>query len=444
MATKIVMAQLSPTMEEGKLIAWRVAEGDTISQGDIVAEIETDKANMEIEALGSGVLKTIVVEAGRTVPVGALIGVIAEPEESIDDMLASAKTADTTKEAGSPDSQTDLSIDTQTPVTTAQSTGTTSKDVTRAVDPKPITAQPDPVPSITTVDGRVKASPVARRMALEAGIDVAMIAGSGPGGRVVKSDLEAVLATKTSTPPPQTIVKTAPEIPVSVDLAPRIEEASQMRKAIARRLVQSIGPIPHFFLTTEIDMGRALELQTDLNDRFPGEKIGVNDLLLKAAAEALTRHPTINASWENDTVRYHGTVDLSIAVAVEGGLITPVLRDAGRKELRQISVEAHDLIERARGKALQPEEYQNGTFSVSNLGMFAIDQFTAIINPPEAGILAIGRTVEKPVVVAGEVQVRKRMRATMSCDHRIIDGASGAEFLDTFKAILENPLHLIL
>lgn len=429
MATKVVMAQLSPTMEEGKLIAWRVSEGDTISQGDIVAEIETDKANMEIEALGGGVLRKIVVEAGQTVPVGALIGVIAELEESIDDMLASAKTSDTTKKARSPDSLT---------------TDTTSKDVARAVDPKPIAAQPDPVPSITTADGRVKASPVARRMALEAGIDVAMIAGSGPGGRVVKSDIEAVISTKTETTPPQTVVKTAPQIPVSVAPEPRVEEASQMRKAIARRLVQSIGPIPHFFLTIEIDMGRALELRTSLNDRFPDEKIGVNDLFLKAAAEALTRHPMINASWENDTVRYHGTVDLSIAVAVEGGLITPVLRDAGRKELRQISVEAHDLIERAREKALQPEEYQNGTFSISNLGMFEIDQFTAIINPPEAGILAIGRTIEKPVVVSGEVQVRKRMRATMSCDHRVIDGASGAEFLDTFKTILENPLHLIL
>ena len=429
MATKVVMAQLSPTMEEGKLIAWRVSEGDTISQGDIVAEIETDKANMEIEALGGGVLRKIVVEAGQTVPVGALIGVIAELEESIDDMLASAKTSDTTKKAKSPDSLT---------------TDTTSKDVAGAVDPKPIAAQPDPVPSITTVDGRVKASPVARRMALEAGIDVAMIAGSGPGGRVVKSDIEAVISTKTETTPPQTVVKTAPQIPVSVAPEPRVEEASQMRKAIARRLVQSIGPIPHFFLTIEIDMGRTLELRTSLNDRFPDEKIGVNDLFLKAAAEALTRHPMINASWENDTVRYHGTVDLSIAVAVEGGLITPVLRDAGRKELRQISVEAHDLIERAREKALQPEEYQNGTFSISNLGMFEIDQFTAIINPPEAGILAIGRTIEKPVVVSGEVQVRKRMRATMSCDHRVIDGASGAEFLDTFKTILENPLHLIL
>ncbi|MDX1578658.1 MAG: dihydrolipoamide acetyltransferase family protein, partial [Gemmatimonadota bacterium] len=224
----------------------------------------------------------------------------------------------------------------------------------------------------------------------------------------------------------------------------RVEEASPMRKAIARRLVESIGPVPHFFLTTEVDMGRALELRAELNERFEGGKIGVNDLLLKATAEALVRHPNCNASWEENEIRYHGSVDLGIAVAVDGGLITPVLREADRKGLRQISTQARDLIARAREKKLQPEEYQGGTFSVSNLGMFDIDQFTAIINPPEAGILAIGQTVEKPVVVDGEVVVRKRMRVTMSCDHRVIDGASGAEFLGTFKAMLENPLEMIL
>jgi pyruvate dehydrogenase E2 component (dihydrolipoamide acetyltransferase) len=217
-----------------------------------------------------------------------------------------------------------------------------------------------------------------------------------------------------------------------------------MRKAIARRLVQSIGPVPHFFLTTEIDMGRALELRADLNARASEGKIGVNDLLLKATAEALTRHPGVNASWEGEGIRYHGSVDIGIAVALDAGLITPVLRDAGHKGLRRISDEARDLIERARGRELVPEEYQGATFSVSNLGMFDIDQFTAIINPPEAGILAIGQTVEKPVVVAGEVVVRKRMRVTMSCDHRVIDGASGAAFLGTFKAMLENPLEMIL
>ena len=217
-----------------------------------------------------------------------------------------------------------------------------------------------------------------------------------------------------------------------------------MRKAIARRLVTSIGPVPHFFLTIEVDMGRVLELRKAMNARLSDGKIGVNDVLVKVTAEALARHPEINASWVDDTIRRHGSVDIGIAVAVEDGLITPILRAADRKGLRTISAEAAELIGRAREKRLLPEEYQGATFSVSNLGMFDIDQFTAIINPPEAAILAVGSTVEKPVVMDGEVVVRQRMRVTMSCDHRVIDGASGARFLQTFKAMLENPLELVL
>jgi pyruvate dehydrogenase E2 component (dihydrolipoamide acetyltransferase) len=217
-----------------------------------------------------------------------------------------------------------------------------------------------------------------------------------------------------------------------------------MRKAIAKRLTQSIGPVPHFFLTTEIDMGRALDLRAEMNARIAPEKIGVNDLLVKAVAEALARHPEINASWEGDRIRRHGSVDVGIAVAVEDGLITPVVRQADRKGLVAIKRESDDLIARGREKKLAPEEYQGATFSVSNLGMFDIDQFTAIINPPEAAILAVGSTVEKPVAVDGEVVVRRRMRVTMSCDHRVIDGATGARFLQTFKAMMENPLEMLL
>jgi len=228
-------------------------------------------------------------------------------------------------------------------------------------------------------------------------------------------------------------------------------EASQMRKTIAKRLVQSIGPVPHFFLTTEIDMGRALDLRSALNERLAAgagrderpPKVGVNDLLVKVAAEALARHPEINASWDGDAIQRHGSADIGIAVAVPDGLITPVLREADRKGLVQISAESSDLIERARGRKLQPEEYTGATFSISNLGMFGIDEFTAIINPPEAAILAVGHTVEKPVAENGEVVVRRRMRVTMSCDHRVIDGATGAAFLQTFRAMLENPLELV-
>jgi pyruvate dehydrogenase E2 component (dihydrolipoamide acetyltransferase) len=236
-------------------------------------------------------------------------------------------------------------------------------------------------------------------------------------------------------------------------LVEETEEASQMRKAIARRLAQSLGPVPHFFLTTEIDMGRALELRAELNERRGAGaaggadgpvKIGVNDLLLKATAEALVRHPDVNASWGDGEIHRHGSVDLGIAVAVEEGLITPVLRSADRKGLERVAREAKELVGRARERDLQPEEYQGATFSVSNLGMYDIDEFTAVINPPEAGILAVGRTREKPVAVDGDVVVRKRMRVTMSCDHRVVDGAMGARFLETFKSMLENPLEMVL
>ena len=441
------MAQLSPTMEEGKLIEWKVAEGDAVAQGDVVAEIETDKANMDVEALGGGVLRKIVVPAGATVPVGALIGVIAEPDESIDDMLAEAQAADG---AGPPEG----------PAAEPAAPAATPEPAASAVAPEPaesVEVAADPAAAATgdgaatAAGGRIKASPVARRMAAESGIALAGLAGSGPGGRIVKADVEAALAAgapgiapaPAPAPPAAEPVSPAPA-PLPPGLEDRVEEASQMRKAIARRLGQSIGPVPHFFLTTEVDMGRALELRADLNARFADGKIGVTDLLLKATAEALNRHPGVNASWEENAIRYHGAVHLGIAVALDEGLITPVLRDAGRKGLRQISVEARDLIARARARKLAPEEYQGGTFSVSNLGMFEIDQFTAIINPPEAGILAIGQTVEKPVAVDGEVVVRKRMRVTMSCDHRVIDGATGAAFLGAFKAMLENPLEMIL
>jgi len=416
------MAQLSPTMEEGKLIEWKVGEGDAVAQGDIVAEIETDKANMEVEAMGGGVLRKILVQPGATVPVGTLIGVIAELDEAIDSLIAGA--AESAPESAAP---------------------TTDATPAAPVAPAAPVTPAAPVAPAGAGDTRLKVSPVARRIASERGLDLATVTGSGPGGRIIKADVEALLAAPATTPPPMQAPAAAPAPPSSEPaLTDRVEEASQMRKAIARQLVRSIGPVPHFFLTTEIDMGRALELRADLNARASEGKIGVNDLLLKATAEALARHPGANASWEEDAVRYHGSVDIGIAVALEEGLITPVLRDAARKGLRQISTEARDLIARARERQLVPEEYRGATFSLSNLGMFEIDQFTAIINPPEAGILAVGQTIEKPVVVGGEVVVRKRMRVTMSCDHRVIDGASGAAFLGTFKAMLENPLEMIL
>ncbi len=439
MATKVVMAQLSPTMEEGKLLEWKVAEGDTIEASDLLAEIETDKANMDIEALGGGVVLKILVQAGQTVPVGALIGIIGEEGEDISALLAEAEAAASGKPVEAPPAQDAPAVE-EVVVPPAPPAA-----VEEVIVPPAPPAAPPPAPE-PVASGRAKASPVARRMADEAGLRVSDITGSGPGGRVVKRDVETVIAADVSAPlPAATPAAAQPTTPAGLPrLVDETLEPSQMRKAIAKRLVTSIGPVPHFFLTTEVDMGRVLELRKAMNARLEAGKIGVNDILVKVAAEALARHPEINASWQDDTIRRHGSVDVGIAVAIEDGLITPVLRAADRKGLLQISAEAAELIARARVKRLLPEEYQGATFSVSNLGMFDIDQFTAIINPPEGAIMAVGSTIEKPVVVNGEIQVRQRMRVTMSCDHRVIDGVTGARFLQTFKAMLENPLELVL
>ncbi|MBT8478725.1 MAG: pyruvate dehydrogenase complex dihydrolipoamide acetyltransferase [Gemmatimonadetes bacterium] len=448
MATKIVMAQLSPTMEEGKLLEWKVAEGDTIEASDLLAEIETDKANMDIEALGGGVVLKILVEAGETVPVGALIGIIGEEGEDISALLAEAEAAASgTPVEAAPVEEASVEQETVVPPAPPAAPPPAPEPAAPAPEPvaPPVAEPPHSHAGESSVTGTVKASPIARRMADEAGLRVSDISGSGPGGRVVKRDVEAAIAAGVSAPPPAAGVPSgATAFAGPPRLVDELLEPSQMRKAIARRLVTSIGPVPHFFLTTEVDMGRVLELRKAMNARLEAGKIGVNDVLVKVAAEALARHPEINASWEDDTIRRHGSVDIGIAVAIEDGLITPVLRGADRKGLLQISAEASELIGRAREKRLLPEEYQGATFSVSNLGMFDIDQFTAIINPPEAAILAVGSTAERAVVVDGEIEVRQRMRVTMSCDHRVIDGASGARFLQTFKAMMENPLELVL
>ena len=441
MATKIVMAQLSPTMEEGKLVEWKVKEGDQVEAGDILAEVETDKANMDIEALHGGVIRALLVADGDVVAVGALIGVIADADEDISALLESAPLP-----SSAPAAEDAAPVQPEAPSEPAPSEPA-------PVEPAPAEPAPAPTDAATTnvqtprTSERIKVSPVARRMAQAAGLDLAVMSGTGPGGRIIKGDVEAAIATGAT--PAAAATGTAADAPRAMFPVgtPRLEdqriELSMMRKAIAKRLVQSIGPIPHFFLTTEIDMGRALDMRKSLNDRLSEGKVGVNDLLIKVVAEALTRHPEINASFEGDAIRRHGSVDIGIAVALPDGLITPVLRDADRKGLLQISVESADLVARGRIRRLTPEEYQGATFTISNLGMMDIDEFTAIINPPEAAILAIGQTVEKPVVEDGEVVVRRRMRVTMSCDHRVIDGAMGAAFLQTLRAMLENPLELV-
>jgi pyruvate dehydrogenase E2 component (dihydrolipoamide acetyltransferase) len=309
----------------------------------------------------------------------------------------------------------------------------------------PTTAAPPPTSAPAPAGARVKASPLARRIAAERGIDLAAIAGSGPEGRIVQRDVESAPASAPTAPTPAATPQ-APRltVPRRTDGAAYTDvPLTQLRKTIARRLVQSIGPIPTFYLTTEVDMERAWDAREALKALGEGPKVSFNDIIIKAVATALRQHPACNAWWQDDRIRYWHEVHVSMAVAIEDGLITPVIRQADLKSLREISTEAHDLAGRARERRLAPDEYTGGTFSVSNLGMLDIDEFTAVINPPEAGILAVGRIVEKAVAHDGQVAIRRRLRLTMSCDHRVIDGATGAQFLKTLKTMLENPLELV-
>ncbi|MGD2155006.1 MAG: pyruvate dehydrogenase complex dihydrolipoamide acetyltransferase [Gemmatimonadales bacterium] len=415
MASRIVMSKLSPTMEEGRLLKWVKQEGDTVESGDVVVEVETDKATMEVEAMGSGVLRKILIEEGTTVPTGTTLGVVAAHDEDISAILEeSGPAAPAAAPAAAP----------QAP----------------APGKPPAPAEPAAAPSPAGDGGRIKASPLARRLADDRGVRLEDLRGSGPGGRIIKRDVEAAAASAGVAP----AAVAAPEI--DYDIPHERVELSQLRKAIARNLIQSLGPIPHFFLTREIDMGEVLRLRGQLNEALAesGGKIGVNDIIVKTAAQALLEHPDVNVSFAGDHIRRFTRVDIGIAVALPDGLITPVLRDAAAKGLRQISDETRDLVARARERKLTPEDYQGATFTISNLGMYGIDEFTAVINPPAATILAVGATREKPVATGGTVEIRPRMRVTLSCDHRAVDGAMGAEFLATFAEMLENPLRLVL
>ncbi len=398
MATKVVMEALSPTMEEGQVTKWLKGEGDTVASGDTLAEVETDKAVMELVARGDGVLRKIVVPEGMTVEVGSLVAVIGAEDEDI----------------------SSFAVDTAVPPAVESSDGGAADAAVLPTGAAPVSGDSD----------RVKATPVARRMASERGIDLAAVDGSGPGGRVVKRDVEGAVAK----PPAEAITGGGgfEDVPLT-----------QIRKTIARRLAQSTGPVPHFFLTTEIDMERAVEARAVLNALDEGPRVSYNDIVLKVVAAALVQHRACNAWWQGDHIRYFNEVHLGVAVAVKDGLITPVLRNAHLKTLRQIAVEVRDLAGRARAKKLQPHEYTGSTFTVSNLGMLDIDQFTGVINPPEAGLLAVGSIVDKPAVEDGRVVIRKRMRVTMSCDHRVIDGATGAQYLQTVRRMLENPLAIV-
>jgi pyruvate dehydrogenase E2 component (dihydrolipoamide acetyltransferase) len=398
MATKIAMPKLSDTMDEGIILKWLKKEGESIKQGEILAEVQTDKADMELEAYDTGVVRKLFVPEGAGVPVGQAIAIIGGADEDISMLLAEKESVRSAKP---------------------------STEVAVAL---PEASKEEPSPAPVVPNQRVKASPLAKKIAAEHKIDLAGVTGSGPLGRIVKDDVESILAHASSQPTARTPVgRTDTSVPLSL-----------MRKTIAKRLTESKVTAPHFYLTYEIDMKKATEFRATLN-ALSEMKISFNDIIVKACALALRRHTQVNASFAGDKITYRGSIHIGIAVAVEEGLITPIVRDADVKGLSEIAAESKDLAARAREKKLKPEEYTGGTFTVSNLGMFGVEAFTAIINPPEGAILAVGSIVDKPVVENGQIAIGTRMQVTLSCDHRVIDGATGAQFMQDVKKFLENP-----
>jgi pyruvate dehydrogenase E2 component (dihydrolipoamide acetyltransferase) len=448
MATQVIMPKLSPTMEEGQLSRWLKKEGDKVNMGEPLAEIDTDKATMEMQALGTGVLRKILIQEGESAPLGQLIAIIGEPDEDISALASQAATSqpaktsaptEPVKESSEPESEPAPALapaPAPAPATTGGVSGNGRHD-----------AQPEPAAS-----GRLIVSPLAARMAAESGIDLRSVSGSGPGGRIIKRDVEQLIggaAQPVGDEAPARQLRAVGGTAFQKSATPqasayRDQPASEMRRTIAKRLVTSLGPVPHFFLTTEIEMDRAAEMRKGINELDPELKISINDIIIKVVAAALMQHPQVNASYQDKVVRYYEHADIGVAVAIDEGLITPIVRAADQKSLSEIAAEVRDLAERARHRKLKPEEYLGASFSVSNLGMFGIDEFTAIINPPEAAILAVGAMSPKPVVRNNELVIRQMMRVTMSCDHRVVDGATGAKFLQTFKKILENPLFLVV
>jgi pyruvate dehydrogenase E2 component (dihydrolipoamide acetyltransferase) len=436
--TKVVMPKLSDAMESGKIIKWIKKEGDRIQGGDILAEVETDKADVEMEAFGAGVLRKILVPAGETAPIGALIGVIAEPGDDIAPVLSSAPagaavSAPVAQPAPGP--------------AAAPPSAATAPAPSRPSPPAPAAtpvARPTAVPSpsapavargpVPRQDGRVKASPLARKIAAQTGVDLRLVQGSGPGGRIIRRDVETAGATAGSVAVPAAVAGAEFE---DVPLTP-------IRATIARRMPLSKAPVPHFYVSSEIAMDRAWELREELNGLEGQPKISLNDLVIRACALALLQHPGVNASLQGDAIRVYHRAHIGIAVALEDGLITPVLRDCHAKSLAQIAIESRDLAERARHRKLRAQELSGATFSISNLGMFDVAEFSAIINPPEGAILAVGSVRRVPVVDDAGLGVGRRMMVTLSCDHRVMDGAMGARFLQDVKRLLEEPLRLLV
>ncbi|MBO6524762.1 MAG: pyruvate dehydrogenase complex dihydrolipoamide acetyltransferase [Balneolaceae bacterium] len=414
MAIKIEMPKLSDTMEEGVIAKWNVKEGDTVEAGDIIAEVETDKATMDVEVFDAGTILKIVPGEGDAVPLGGLIAVIGEKGEDISDLLEGGG------ESSSSSSEEKEEVKEEAKAESAKEEASGS--------------------AVSSSDnGRVKASPLAKKIAEDKGIDLSGVSGSGPEGRIVKKDVEDFKGSGGLTKP---AVSSTPALSFE-SLESKEVKVSQMRKVIARRLSESKFTNPHFYETIDIDMKAAFAARKSMNEAND-VKISFNDIVVKACAVALTRHQAINSSWHDDVIMQHGDVNVAVAVAIDEGLMTPVINHADKKGLSQISAETRELAGLARDRKLQPDQMEGSTFTISNLGMFGIEEFTAIINPPNACILAVGAIRDVPVVENGEIVPGKRMKVTLSSDHRVVDGAKAAQFLNTVRNLIENPLSMLL
>ncbi len=432
MAEKVLMIALSPTMEEGTIVRWNKSEGDVVSSGDLLCEVETDKATMEYESPVDGTVLKILVPEGSAAKVADLIAVVGDKGEDIAGLLAGAV-------APAPKAQPE-------PATARGEAGAGPGPLPPAAAAAPsVGGAPAavclswPRRSSRTPEGRTKASPLARKLAREKGLDLAAVTGSGPEGRIVKRDIEQYQARPAAAvPQPAT-----PRPATRSDLADERVEVSGKRKVIAQRLSASKFQAPHYYLTLSVEMDGLMASRARLNGRSR-EKVSVNAFIVKLTAEAIKRHPMVNAGWQGDYIQRYGSIDIALAVAVPDGLITPIVRNCGTKGILGIDQELKGLIEKARAGRLTPEEYAGATFTLSNLGAYGIEEFTAIINPPGSAIMALGKMQRQPVVAENdELVVRSLMKVTLSCDHRVIDGVLGAEFLASFKAIVENPIEAL-
>ncbi len=419
MATNVVMPQMGYDMREGTVVRWYKAEGETVDRGEVIADIETDKATVEFEAYTGGVLGRIVAQEGIAVPVGNLIAIITEPGESVPEVEAA----------------------------TAPPDAAPAPPPAPAAAPTP-TAAPSAAPAPAPSDGQMRASPIARRLARERGIDLSLVTGTGPNGRITERDIESYQPTAPEPTPAPASAPASATAPVAQPVAAPADsriELSRMRQTIARVTSDSKTNAPHFYVTAEIDMGKAMALRRDVNDESdPENRVSVNDLMVKACALALAKHPKFNSFFRGDHLEVHGAMNIGIAIALESGLILPGVSNCESKSLLQIAAATKDLISRANSGTLRNEEYSSTTFSISNMGMFDVESFTAIIYPPHAAILAVGSVKQVPVVRDGELTVGTMMKATLSTDHRVADGAEAAQFLMEIKRVLENPVSLLL